>query len=93
MRKIVSDWMLQVSQDCGCGPDVFMLAVNFMDRFLSRIGRPVPKNNLQLVGAVCLLIASKFKEAAHFPGSKLIEYTDFSITAEEIRVSFQLISL
>lgn len=85
MRKIVADWMLQVCQEVGCQPEVFCLAMNYMDRFLSNC--PVMKCHLQLVGAVCLLISSKFKETCSIPGERLIFYTDYSITREEIQVA------
>ncbi|QQP39480.1 G1/Sspecific cyclinD2like, partial [Caligus rogercresseyi] len=62
---------------------VFCLAMNYMDRFLSRV--PVDKSKLQLVGAVCLLVASKFRETRPILGERLIFYTDFSITSEEIK--------
>lgn len=84
MRKIVADWMLQVCQELGCQPEVFCLAMNYMDRFLSKC--PVLKNHLQLVGSVCLLISSKFKDTCSIPGEKLIFYTDYSITRDEIQV-------
>ena len=64
-----------------------MLAVNFMDRFLAVMPRQ-QKNRLQLIGTVCLLISSKFKETSPLPGERLIHYTDNSITPDEIRVSF-----
>ena len=35
MRKIVSDWMLEVCQELCCQPEVFCLAMNLMDRFLA----------------------------------------------------------
>ena len=70
-----------------------MLAVNFMDRFLAVMPRQ-QKNRLQLIGTVCLLISSKFKETSPLPGERLIHYTDNSITPDEIRVSkFQFIEL
>ena len=84
MRKIVADWMLQVCQELNCQPEVFVLAMSYMDRFLARC--PVTKSRLQLVGSVCLLISSKFKETCPIPGEKLIFYTDYSITPEEIKV-------
>ena len=62
------------------------MAVNFLDRFLARV-QNVPKTRLQLVGTVCLLISSKFKETVPVSGEKLIYYTDNSISPEEVRVS------
>ena len=33
MRKIVSDWMLEVTEEQQCQPEVFHLAINYLDRF------------------------------------------------------------
>merc|ERR1712241_1272440 len=83
MRKIVADWMLEVIQEQNSQPEVFCLAMNIMDRFLSQT--PVLRNQLQLLGAVCTLIASKIREPCPIPGKSLIIYTDYSITAEELK--------
>ena len=83
MRKIVSDWMLEVCQELCCQPEVFCLAMSLMDRFLARCR--IRKSQLQLLGAVCLFLASKFKETAPIPSEKLVMYTDFSVSLEEIR--------
>lgn len=85
MRKIVADWMLQVCQELACQPEVFCLAMSYMDRFLAQCR--VTKSKLQLLGSVCLLLSSKFKETCPIPGEKLIYYTDYSITSSEITVS------
>ena len=37
MRKIVTEWMLDVCLDQHCSTDVFLLAANIMDRFLETI--------------------------------------------------------
>ena len=63
---------------------LFALAVNVMDRFLCQC--PVRKSQLQLVGSVCILIASKIREPCPIPGQTLIVYTDYSITSEELKV-------
>jgi len=83
MRKIVSDWMLEVCQELCCPPEVFCLAMNLMDRFLAKTR--IEKSQLQLLGAVCLFLSSKFKEAAPIPSEKLVMYTDFSVSLESIR--------
>jgi len=83
MRKIVSDWMLEVCQELCCQPEVFCLAMSLMDRFLARCR--ILKGQLQLLGAVCLFLASKFKETAPIPSEKLVMYTDFSVSLEEIK--------
>ena len=85
MRKIVADWMLQVCQELGSQPEVFCMAMSYMDRFLAQCR--VTKSKLQLLGSVCLLLSSKFKETCPIPGEKLIYYTDYSITSVEITVS------
>ena len=87
MRKIVADWMLQVCQELGCQPEVFCMAMSYMDRFLAQCR--VTKSKLQLLGSVCLLLSSKFKETCPIPGEKLIYYTDYSITSSEITVSLE----
>merc|ERR1712066_394675 len=83
MRKIVSDWMLEVSQELCCPPEVFCLAMNLMDRFLAKCR--IEKSQLQLLGAVCLFLSSKFKETAPITSEKLVMYTDFSVSMESIR--------
>jgi len=83
MRKIVSDWMLEVCQELCCQPEVFCLAMNYMDRFLA-ICR-ISKSQLQLLGAACLFLASKFKALEHISSEKLVMYTDFSVTGQELK--------
>jgi cyclin D3 len=61
------------------------------DRFLSRCR--ISKDQFQLVGAVCILISSKFRGTNPISGKTLIIYTDNSITDQEIKVSFPSIPL
>jgi len=85
MRKEVADWMLEVCEDRNCNPEVFSLAMNYLDRFLSvcRIGR----SQLQLLGAVCLMVAWKVREHEPLPSVRLIEYSDYNLTLMDIMVS------
>ncbi|TRY73144.1 hypothetical protein TCAL_00961 [Tigriopus californicus] len=82
MRKIVSDWMLEVCEEQQCHPEVFSLAINYMDRFLSQLS--LQKHQFQLLASVCLFLASKFKETNPLPAENLVIYTDNSISTHEI---------
>ena len=84
MRKIVCDWMLEVTEELRCQPEVFSLSVRYLDRVLSRL--QVAKGHFQLLACVCIFLASKFKESSPIGADKLVVYTDFSITVKEIMV-------
>lgn len=91
MRTIVCGWMLDVCEEEKCQNDVFPLAMNIMDRFLSVVR--IRKNQLQLLGAVCLFLASKLRQTKPIEAEKLVQYTENSITAEELVVSLRARSL
>ena len=86
-------YLLQVCEEQECQPDVYWLAVNYMDRFLC-VSR-IQKSRLQLLGAVCLFLASKLKESLPLTAHKLVLYTDRSITYDElwVRPSYHCASL
>ena len=82
MRKIVTDWMLEVCEDQQCQPEVFFLAVNYLDRFLSLVN--IKKNQFQLLASVCILLASKFSQAIPVTQEQIIIYTDNFITLGQL---------
>ncbi|PSN48879.1 G1/S-specific cyclin-D3 [Blattella germanica] len=85
MRKIVADWMLEVCEDQKCQEEVFPLAMNYVDRFLSVC--PIRKAQLQLLGTACLLLSSKLREPRPLSAEILVYFTDNSITVDDLWVS------
>merc|ERR1712083_387365 len=83
MRKIVTDWMLEVCEDQQCRPEMFFLSINYLDRVLSKVN--IKKNQFQLCASVCILLASKFNQVVPITTDKLVIYTDNSVTVEELR--------
>ena len=75
---------LQVCEEQKCEDDVFLLSMNFLDRFLSI--ESILKTQLQLLGATCMYVASKLKGTIPLQASKLVIYTDNSITMDQLLV-------
>ena len=61
MRGVLVDWLVEVHWKFKLYPESLFLCVNLLDRFLARCPG-VPRNQLQLVGVTCLLIAAKYED-------------------------------
>ncbi|CEG72693.1 hypothetical protein RMATCC62417_08204 [Rhizopus microsporus] len=59
-RGVLIDWVIEVHYLFQLLPETLFLAVNIIDRFLSR--RTVALGKMQLVGTAALFIATKFEE-------------------------------
>ena len=84
MRKIVTDWVVEVCEVQQCHSEVFFLSGNYLDRFLSTAN--INMNQFQLCASVCVLLASKFSQVVSITTAKLVIYTDNSVTVEELRL-------
>ncbi|VVA95602.1 unnamed protein product [Arabis nemorensis] len=60
MRYILIDWLVEVAEEYRLLPDTLHLAVNYVDRYLS--GNVITKQNLQLLGVACMMVAAKYEE-------------------------------
>ncbi|CAN8073472.1 unnamed protein product [Agarophyton chilense] len=60
MRAILVDWLTDVCASIKLSDSTLHLCVHILDRFLQE--HQPTRNNLQLVGSVCLYIAAKYEE-------------------------------
>ncbi|KAI9801580.1 MAG: hypothetical protein M1825_003259 [Sarcosagium campestre] len=82
MRSILVDWLVQVHTRFNLLPETLFLAVNYIDRFLSR--KVVSLGKLQLVGATALFIAAKYEEVNCPSIAELVYMVEEGYTADEI---------
>ncbi|KAL4230577.1 Cyclin-A2 [Mactra antiquata] len=82
MRSILVDWLVEVSEEYRLHRETLFLAVNYIDRFLSKIS--VLRGKLQLVGAASMFLAAKYEEI-YPPDVKEFAYiTDDTYTSQQV---------
>lgn len=82
MRGILVDWLVEVHTKFRLLPETLYLAVNIIDRFLSKRVVSLPK--LQLVGVTALFIASKYEEVISPSIASFLYMAEDGYTEEEI---------
>eukprot|EP00035_Acanthoeca_spectabilis_P021705 m.439778 g.439778 ORF g.439778 m.439778 type:complete len:438 (-) comp18417_c0_seq1:244-1557(-) len=83
MRSLLADWMMEVSEEFGLHRETYHIALNLVDRYLSRATGEA-KAILQLIGVSCLFIAAKVEEIYPPRLTKFAELTDGACTDEAI---------
>lgn len=82
-RRELAIWMRDVCEAEECQQDIFPLSILIVDRFLSFVR--TKRTQLQLLGAVALLLASKLRQTSQIPAKHLIYYTQDLITSSELK--------
>lgn len=83
MRSKLATWMLEVCEEQECTDEVYATAMNIFDRLMCVLHQ-VEVYHLQLLGSVCLFIASKLASSHKLTAPKLVDYTDNSISLEDL---------
>lgn len=84
MREILVEWMLEVVNEFKLSEKTLGLAVNYLDRLLSAT-RAIHRSNFQLVGVVCLFIASKFEDVEPVTLEALIWISDNAYSSVKVK--------
>jgi hypothetical protein len=82
MRGILVDWLIEVHNRFHLLPETLFLAVNIIDRFLSR--KVVRLDRLQLIGVTGMFIASKYEEVLSPPVASFRHVADDGFSEAEI---------
>ncbi|XP_068186542.1 cyclin-A1 [Antennarius striatus] len=83
MRVVLVDWLVEVAQEYKLHSETLYLAVNYLDRFLSRT-KSVKRSKLQLVGTAALLTAAKYEEISPPELKDFVYITDNTYTKEQL---------
>ncbi|EJW78843.1 cyclin domain-containing protein, partial [Wuchereria bancrofti] len=81
-RQQVIEWIYDVCKEEYCEPDVFLLAVSLVDRFLSV--QSFHRNNLQALAGACLFVSSKVKAPQPLNAERIAYYTDGAVRMDQI---------
>ena len=82
MRQTLVDWLLQVHLRYHLLPETLWIAINIVDRFLSK--RVVSVIKLQLVGVTAMFVAAKYEEILAPSVDEFVYMTENGYTREQI---------
>eukprot|EP00494_Astrolonche_serrata_P033216 UN33485 len=69
-------WIARVHEKAKLAEEVLFLAVNLFDRYMTKIDSKVKRSVLQLIGSVCLWIASKHHDVRQLSGKNIVSLVD-----------------
>jgi len=89
MRTVLVDWLVEVHRKFKLVPATYFLAINILDRFLSKT--QIGRKQLQLCGCACLWISSKYHEIYSPEMDDFVyisdrAFTDTQIIAMEVEI-------
>ncbi|CAF1163881.1 unnamed protein product, partial [Didymodactylos carnosus] len=82
MRATLIDWLCEVADEYKLFSETFHLAVNFIDRFLSRMS--VTKSKFQLIGTAALYLAAKCEEVYPPNAAEFAYVTDNAYSKKQV---------
>ncbi|KAJ2254157.1 G2/mitotic-specific cyclin [Coemansia sp. RSA 455] len=82
MRRELVNWMVQIHYQLRLLPEALFLAVNILDRYLSKC--QVSPSKLELIGLTAVVLASKYETSSTPHISKFISKSGDIYTAQEI---------
>jgi cyclin A len=85
MRSILIDWLVEVGLEYDMSEETIFLAVNFIDRFLSKMC--VARTKLQLIGSTALFIAAKYEELQPPEVNDIVFITDETYTKSQVTLT------
>ena len=83
MRRILFDWLFEVSDEFHCAYETTFLSMHFIDAYLAS-SAPVPLASLQLLGVTSLWIASKYEEVLLRPLNHFVLLCDGLYSRQQI---------
>lgn len=83
MRNITAGWMVEVAIHFQLQPETLFLAVNLLDRYLSK-SQAFPRNMLQLLAVTALMVAAKQEEVSPPSVEVLTEIAAHCFTQEDL---------
>lgn len=88
MREMLSVWMLEICEAENVLHDIYYVSMNLFDRLMFSLANStsfnLDKSYIQLFGTCCMFLASKIRGNDQLDAERLVEYTDNSISLEQL---------